>query len=106
MATDTLIWIQGWYAAQCNEDWEHTYGICIENVDNPGWWVSIDLEETDLEEKRFTAVEVERSKLDWFFCHVEGRKFEGSGGPHNLEEILETFRHWVESNITDSLDSA
>ncbi len=50
---DELTWIQNWYAEQCNGDWEHCYGITIENLDNPGWKVDIPLTDTDLEEKSF-----------------------------------------------------
>ncbi|MFD5200063.1 Imm53 family immunity protein [Streptomyces sp. NPDC058375] len=28
--------LQGWYSAQCNEDWEHEWGGKIETLDNPG----------------------------------------------------------------------
>lgn len=106
MASDTLAWLQRWYATQCDEDWEHTYGIRIENVDNPGWWVSIDLEETDLEEKSFAPIEIERNEQDWFFCRVKERRFEGSGGAHNLVEILEAFRRWAELNSAGTANSA
>jgi hypothetical protein len=33
--------IQGWYAAQCNGDWEHRYGVSIDTLDNPGWSVTL-----------------------------------------------------------------
>lgn len=36
-AGDVLGRLERWYAAQCNGDWEHTYGITIETLDNPGW---------------------------------------------------------------------
>lgn len=49
-AEHVLNWLQAWYADQCNEDWEHEWGVKIETLDNPGWSVSIDLEETDLED--------------------------------------------------------
>ncbi|MGW1432997.1 Imm53 family immunity protein [Streptomyces sp. NPDC002431] len=42
-------WLQGWYSAQCDEDWEHEWGVRINTLDNPGWSVRIDLEDTDLE---------------------------------------------------------
>jgi hypothetical protein len=27
--------LERWYAAQCNGDWKHTYGITLETLDNP-----------------------------------------------------------------------
>jgi hypothetical protein len=41
--------IQHWYAAQCNGDWEHEFGIRIEAIDNPGWCFEVDIVDTDLE---------------------------------------------------------
>jgi hypothetical protein len=32
-------WLEQWYFRQCNGDWEHTHGIIIETLDNPGWAV-------------------------------------------------------------------
>jgi hypothetical protein len=33
---DALSRLQAWYFAQCDGEWEHSYGIHIENCDNPG----------------------------------------------------------------------
>ena len=30
-------WLQGWYMAHCDDDWEHSFGVTIETIDNPGW---------------------------------------------------------------------
>ena len=42
-------WLQDWYKNQCNDEWEHDYGITIGTLDNPGWDVKIDLIGTSLE---------------------------------------------------------
>jgi hypothetical protein len=26
-----------WYQSQCDERWEHSFGLKIETLDNPGW---------------------------------------------------------------------
>ena len=57
-----------WYHSYCNGDWEHKARICIETIDNPGWSVSINLLDTDLQEKEFKKVELEESEDDWFIC--------------------------------------
>jgi len=36
------------YRGQCDGDWEHSYGVKIETLDNPGWLVTIDLTDTTL----------------------------------------------------------
>lgn len=48
-----LIELQEWLASQCNGQREHESGIDISTIDNPGWRVSIDLNDTELEEFTF-----------------------------------------------------
>ncbi len=95
MDDNLIIWLQNWFHSNCNGDWEHGYGITIENLDNPGWHISIDLEQTDMEDVIFKTVEIERSEHNWIYCKVEKRRFEGACGSLNLSEILEIFRSWV-----------
>ena len=99
MSNDILTWIQGWYADQCNGDWEHLLGIKISTLDNPGWTISINLEETGLEAKTFPAMEIERSENDWIHAFIKEGSFFGACGPHNLDELLNAFRKWVEADV-------
>jgi hypothetical protein len=98
----TLSWIQKWYFEQCDGDWEHGYGIRIETIDNPGWSVIICVENTDVQDKLFEIVNIERHENDWVHCKIDydkqrdGLQFYGYGGPENLGEILEIFKAWVE----------
>jgi elongation factor P hydroxylase len=95
MNSDTLNWLQAWYAAQCNGEWEHSWGIKIDNIDNPGWIVTIDLRETELFEKAFEKLNIKRSELDWIMCFVKEAKFEIRCGPKNLTDALEIFRKFA-----------
>ena len=95
--------IQKWYAANCNGDWEHTYGFLIETLDNPGWSVRIDLDETNLHGKDFQKLEKELSEEDWIHCRVEDNKFIGYGDEGKLEEILKAFLDWAKSQSEDWL---
>ena len=93
---DPISWLQDWYAAQCDGDWEHAYGVEIRTLDNPGWTVAVDLSGTTMEGARFDEVDERwRSEGDWIDCRVEGDRFRGAGGPRNLLEILRVFREWV-----------
>jgi hypothetical protein len=83
-----------WYATQCDGDWEHSHGIRISTMDNPGWHVTIELSDTPLQDVPFEALSVERSDSDWFECRVVGTLFDGVGGPKNLGHILHTFLTW------------
>ncbi|MBN3524651.1 immunity 53 family protein [Paenibacillus apiarius] len=94
---ETLKWLQNWYYQNCNGDWEHSYGVKIDTVDNPGWSVEINLADTYLENEHFDSIEDERDDQDWFYCIVRDGVFQGAGGAMNLEEILNCFRQWASS---------
>ncbi|MFD6825188.1 immunity 53 family protein [Streptomyces sp. NPDC060085] len=70
-----LSWLQGWYAEQCDGDWEHEWGIKIDTLDNPGWTITIDLEGTSLEEREYPERTIERGLHDWIFARVVDRQF-------------------------------
>lgn len=97
---DTL---QGWYASCCDGDWEHTFGVKIDTLDNSGWTVEIDLTDTSLENKSFTPVHIDRTEDDWIRCEVSSGKFRGWGtGPRNLTEILRIFSTWSSGSTMDA----
>ena len=97
MENDLLTWLQDWYDAQAKDGWEHRYGIRISTLDNPGWSVTVDLQETPLADRPFETVNLDRGERDWVYCWVEEERFEGRGGPHNLAEIVATFRTFEEA---------
>jgi hypothetical protein len=94
---DQLARIQRWYADQCDGDWEHTYGIKLDTLDNPGWLLYIDLSDTELAEKPFEPILRGDSEddLNWLHCKVAHGKFEAAGGSQDLQEMLETFLQWA-----------
>ena len=107
---DDLKWLQQWYLAQCDGEWEHAWGLTMETLDNPGWSVKICVEGTDLASAPFPPVKTEISETDWIRCRVVERKnervpytepnyrrFEGFGGALNLSDIIGIFRAWVET---------
>ena len=94
---DTLKELQDWYRSQCNADWEHSYGVKIDTLDNPGWSVTIDIADTDFESIAFRQIEYGvgangmATGENWITCKVENGKFIRYGGPHKLAEILRIF---------------
>lgn len=93
----TLTRLQNWYAANCNGDWEHTYGVKIDNIDNPGWMLTVELTDTYLQDVEFSKVQIQRKdESDWIHCNTEESLFKGACGPHNLEELLLIFLEWAE----------
>ncbi|HEX9351076.1 MAG TPA: immunity 53 family protein [Gaiellaceae bacterium] len=89
--------LQVWYLAQCDGDWEHTCGIKIETIDNPGWRLSVDLNGTELHGRSFERVEIARSQRDWVQAWVEDDRFDSACGPENLAEVIEVFGRFAHS---------
>jgi hypothetical protein len=92
---NTLARLQTWYADHCGGGWEHRHGVEIGTLDNAGWRVRIDLAGTTLAERRFDEVCDLEHELEWIHCVVKDGRFEGTGGPHMLEEILQRFLQWA-----------
>jgi hypothetical protein len=47
MFDNNFLWLLKWYKSHCNGDWEHGRGIHLDTIDNPGWSLSINLEDTE-----------------------------------------------------------
>ena len=96
---DVFRWLMDWYARQCNGEWEHTYGVLIDTLDNPGWTIKIDLVETELADVPFGEV---AHNLDadtgWWVCKVDGGKFVAACGPGDLLAALDVFRTWASAH--------
>lgn len=96
--------LQEWYLSQCNEDWEHTYGVSIDTLDNPGWSLEVELTDTYLDGVEFEersyglGDEARASGENWLVCRVKDGKFLGYGGPRKLEEIINVFLSWAKQN--------
>lgn len=91
-------WINNWYSSLCDGDWEHSYGIKIETLDNPGWIVKIDLAETDHQGKEFIGINTDHGDDDWIQCFIRDDQFIGAGDPTKLEKILLIFKEWIVSS--------
>ena len=97
----TLRALQDWYLSQCNEDWEHEYGVEIGTLDNPGWSLKVDLVDTDLSGKTFPGLEYgvgedsAASGNNWITCRTEKDQFIAHGGPEKLEEMISVFLAWA-----------
>ena len=92
MSDDPLHYLEQWYRRQCDGDWEHSYGVELGTLDNPGWKLRIDLVGTDCEGRQVPRTKADRSDDDW--CHVwsDGVRFEAAAGSANLSEMLSAFR--------------
>jgi hypothetical protein len=87
---ESLELLQEWYISNCDGDWEHSYGVKIETLDNPGWVVRIDLDETAWEDITHEE-EQDNGERDWYHIKIESSKFTGGGDPTKLKFIIERF---------------
>jgi hypothetical protein len=96
MNMNAITELQQWYLSQCNDDWEHSYGVKIDTLDNPGWSLVIDLENTELESSSFETVDLNmESDNKWIHCEVKNKQFKGACGPLMLNEMVAIFTAWI-----------
>ena len=94
---DLLKSLQDWYVSRCDGSWEHTYGVSITTLDNPGWAFNVDLTDTNLFHRPFNEITFEGAeKNDWYVCKVNGTKFEGYCGPNRLGDVIAVFLSWAD----------
>ncbi len=94
---NALQWLQEWYQSQCDGDWEHTFGIKITTIDNPGWVIKINISGTDLEG---LIIELQLNEVDenhWYQFKSNGYTFEACGDPSTLETLILIFKKITEN---------
>ncbi len=96
MAENILIWLQEWYSKNCDDVWEHSYGVEINTLDNPGWSVKIDLAETEWENISIEYKLTDNGEDDWYAYSVKDKQFFGAGDCRKLEKLLNIFRGIIE----------
>lgn len=91
---DYFDFLQNWYKDNCNGYWEHYYGIEIGTLDNPGWYVKIDLKETNYSDRTINLKQ-DNGENDWITCYVEDKVFYGYGDFNKLKAIITEFIKFV-----------
>jgi hypothetical protein len=108
MSEDCLQWLTRWYLNQCNDNWEHSFGVEIGALDIPGWTLKVDLRGTTLEERPFQNImhgelagdlEEWRRTGSWWVAEVKDSAFEAACGPLDLPSVLAVFREWAEVDL-------
>lgn len=91
-----LDWLMRWYQDQCDGDWEHSYGVTISTIDNPGWSLKVELEGTQADSRELPRLKHNYDhETDWWTCWTEDNEFHGAGGPRQLTALIEAFRAWI-----------
>lgn len=92
---EELNWLADWFDNECDGDWEHSYAVHIDTLDGAKWHLSVRIEETDLEDKTFEEVRIQKNEDDWMHCLLKEAYFDATCGLKNLPEAMKTFREWV-----------
>ena len=88
---DLLDFLQSWYSSKCDDSWEHSYGVEISSIDNPGWRVKI----TGAAARKQVKINCERNESDWLIVNASDNEFLGYGGAGNLRELLGVAVDWL-----------
>ncbi|MFJ1214432.1 MULTISPECIES: immunity 53 family protein [Burkholderia cepacia complex] len=89
--SDLIDVLQNWYTSQCDDVWEHSYGVEITNIDNPGWRVKV----SGASGRKPVDMNAERDEENWITVKATETEFVGYGGPGNLSELLALVVDWL-----------
>ena len=92
-------WLTSWYKSNCDGDWEHSYGVRIDTLDNPGWSINIDLVDTN-EEGKMISIKIENSDEDWYSVISDGNIFTAYGDFNKLPFLISKFKEFVETSVS------
>ena len=95
---DLIKWLEQFYLSNCNGDWEHMFGVKIDTLDNPGWFLQFEIAETEYEDCIFEDIKDYRTDDDWIACKKENNVITCACGPENLGEVLGIVKNWTERN--------
>ena len=88
-----------WYKTNCDGDWEHSYGIKLQTLDNPGWHLTVDLHETTLDGLTMQTIEegCDPDESIWIHCQVLNNQFSASCNPDQLTRLFDEFALFLDS---------
>lgn len=88
--------LMNWYASNCDDEWEHTFSIKIQTIDNPGWSFKADIVDTEVEGKATFEESIDDDD-DWYSIKSDGKTFKGYGDPKKLGFLLDKFAEFIKS---------
>lgn len=91
-----------WYRANCNDDWEHRYGIKLETLDNPGWLLIVDLVGTSLQGKSMPTLNEgcdpagNPMTASWIHGTAANNQFRAACDPDQIARLFQLFEAFRE----------
>jgi hypothetical protein len=90
---------------------EHTIGLLIDNIDNPGWKLMYNYNNRDwdaLKDSRqcdfYHNNDISLINPNWMLCLANNIQFTASGGPLYLGVLLKTFEQWHNKQPIDPVE--
>jgi len=96
---ENIKWLENWISDMFKFKSTNKNPLIIRTIDNPGWRISINLEDTYFYSKSIDYQEREVDDSDWVQFWVKDGFFQAAGGARNLNQMLGIFRQWVETGI-------
>ena len=90
-----------WFARQCDGEREHMSGVSIKTTDNPGWWVTVDLEGTTCADMPSPGSgDLKRDGISFAVSDMTLNGYdEGVYGPERVVQVLMDIIDEYEANI-------
>ncbi len=86
---NTLLYtLNQWYKSKCNGIWEHSNGLTLETLDNPGWHLKI----TGEYQKQDINIQKDINESTWLFISANEFEFNGFSSIELLGELLNNAR--------------
>ncbi len=92
-----------WYSAHFDGDWEHSSGVSIEILDNPGWLLKVNFVGTNLADVEMTGLsegcdEPSHSESSpWISCSIQDCEFVGASDPRQLPRLISVFNALIDA---------
>lgn len=105
MTPEQYEFIANWFKSQCNGDWEHYNQIKIGTTGNPGWYLEVDLEGTELYNVDIDPYTIGDIDDEGLGIRCKEGKFKAVGGPGSFSELLNLFRDFIISGGKNPLSA-
>ena len=74
MKNNMLKWLQNWFFQNCDGQWETRERFFLRTIDNPGWGISLYLQDSVYENKLFNKIIIDRTTQDWCHCLIRNKE--------------------------------
>ncbi len=76
----------------------------IETIDNPGWYIKLDLSETKYKDNYFKTVSIDQDEDNWLECECKNSVIKGVGDVFKLSDIIDFISNSVGSLCKEERD--